>query len=488
VSGIGSNSNQPAIKDTSKVEAVEKKTMLDNTVDFVKEHTEKGSVVGDHYVFIGASTLGMGIPAVVLANKLAPEALKTVAKTVFSQGTGGAIGIASSVLLTQDGYQSIKEGKTKTGIAELGGATVIGLGGVELVGRQFNIPVLKEALSTPAEVTAKFVEKNWKGLTGAATIGGSAYLVKTGIDDIQDGKNLKGYAKAVGGAITGIGGVELVGRQFDIPVLKEALTGPVKWIAGSKGGQITAGAVVGGAGLVSAVDGVRRLATKSGIVNDIAGTAEVVGAVTAGTAATSIIGNAIGNDAMKKAFPENADVIGAVALGAGATGLAKFTAKSIKNDGVNFVNATTGTAAIMTAAGAVEVIGSKFGIPVAKAAFEKTWQPALAAGLGAASYKFGKNAFEAGKEGSMGQAAGNAAGAVVLGASSIALAGYAFKIPVLEKAGGKILEGAYNVAKPFVETAVEHPALTLTVVGAATAVGAYSIYQHNKNKAETPAK
>ena len=48
MSGINTGSNQP-IK-TIKVEAVEKKTMLDKGVDAIKEKTAKGTIIGDHYV------------------------------------------------------------------------------------------------------------------------------------------------------------------------------------------------------------------------------------------------------------------------------------------------------------------------------------------------------------------------------------------------------------------------------------------------------
>lgn len=479
MSSIGAGSNQPI--SLPKTEAIEKKTMLDKGIDAVKEKTAKGTLVGDHYVAAGALTVVGGIAAVAGVAKLADNVplVKSAVDVVVSKGTGGAINLAASVVLAEDAVQSLKEGKNIKGSAEALGAAVTGLGGVELVGRQFNIPYMDRAFTA----TGEFIGKNSQAIIGGASAIGGGVAIKSGIDDLKEDKKLKGGAKIAGGVVGIAGGTELIGRQFGIKYMDRALTGPIQAVFTSKGGLGVSGAVVAVTGAGTGVDGVRRLATGKGIVNDAVGTAELAAAVTGITGGTSLVGMAVGNETLKQVFPKNADVIGAVALGAGAVGLSKFTVNDMKEKGVTVINAATGTAAVMAGAGAVEVIGSKFGIPVAKAAFEKSWEPVLALGLGAASYKMGANAVKEVKDGKGGNALGQGAVAVVLGASSAALVGHAFKIPGLEQMGTKMLETTWKVAEPVVETAVKNPVATLVGVGVIGGVGAYTYY-HNKNKAK----
>jgi hypothetical protein len=481
VSSIGTGSNQPLVQSTTKTEY---KTTLDKMGDFTKKNTADGTLLGDHYVVAGGTALAVGIPAVVLANKYLPQVAKDV---IVSKGTGGAINLAASYILAEDAVQSFKDGKTIKAGAETLGATVTGLGGVELVGRQFNIPYAKEAFTA----TGKFIGNNSKAIIGVGSAGGGVAAIVSGVNDIKDDNKLKGSAKIAGGVVGIAGGAELVGRQFGIKYLDRALTGPLQAVFTSKGGLVVSGGIVAATGLGSAGDGIRRMTTGKGVVNDIIGTAEVTAGVTAITGGTSLVGMATGNEALKKAFVENADVIGAVALGAGATGLAKYTVNDIKEKGVTIVNAATGTGAVFAGLGAVEVVGSKFGIPVAEKAFEKGWQPVLAAGFGVASYRFGAKAAEEIQKGHGGNAAGNIAGAVVAGGASLALAGNAFKIPVLEDVGSKVLETTGDIVGPVVKTMVEHPGASLAVgLITAGALGtAYYVNKHNgESKAEAPAK
>src|SRR5689334_8929751 len=98
--------------------------MLDKTLDFAKEKTQKGTLVGDHYVAVGAGTLVGGIAAVAAVAKIADKvpAVEKAVEVVVSKGTGGAITLATSVLLAEDAYQSFQEGSTIKAGAETFGA------------------------------------------------------------------------------------------------------------------------------------------------------------------------------------------------------------------------------------------------------------------------------------------------------------------------------------------------------------------------------
>lgn len=472
MSGLSVGGNQPIIPQNSQ--PIEKKTTLEKGVDVIKENTKKGTLVGDHYVAVGAGTLVGGVAAVSGAVKLANAvpAVDKALSVLTSKGTMGAVALAGSAVLAEDAAKSFKDGKTVKGLAESGGAAVAGLGGVELVGKQFNIKYADRALSA----TGEFIGKNSMAIVGGGAAAGGAYAIKSGVDDIKDGKKVLGSAKVAAGSVGVLGGVELVGRQFNIPIAREALTGVPKRILSTGAGLTIAGGAIALTGGAAAVDGVRRMTTGKGAINDAIGVAEVTAGTAAITGGASIVGIAIKSEALKSVFPKTVDVVGGVALGAGAVALGKYTANSIKEKGITVGNAATGTAATLAALGSTQVIASKFGVKVLDQAISKGWQPVVAAGLGVAAYKLGKDAISESKE-NVTNGLGKGAGAVVLGGASAAIAGKALNIPVLNTMGEKVLTTAGRIAEPVVEFAVKNPGKTLAAVAVAGGVGAYMYYQ-----------
>lgn len=475
MSGINTGVNQPLNIQNSK--PVERKTTLEKATDVVKENTQKGTLVGDHYVAVGAGTLVGGVAAVSGAIKLgkAVPAIDIALHAVASKGTGAVLSLGVAGVLAEDATKSFKEGKTVKGLAESTVATVAGLGGVELAGKQLNIKYADRALSA----TGEFIGKNSMAIVGGASAAGGAYFVKEGVKDIKHGDTVKGSAKVAGGAVGVLGGVELVGRQFNIPIAKEALTGIPRRVFNGGLGLKVAGVAVVAAGAGAGVDGVRRMTTGKGVVNDAIGVAEVTAATTAVTGGVSIVGIATGSEKLKAVFPKNVAVIGGVALGASSVALAKHTVKTVKENGVTVGAAATGTASVITGLGAVQVIASKFGVEKMDKALSVGWKPAVAVGLGVAAYKLGKDAIVDNKENTVNRA-GKAAGAVVLGGGSAAIAGKVFNIPVLNTMGEKVLNAAGRVASPVLEFAIKNPGKTLAAVAVAGGVGTYMYYQDKK--------
>lgn len=472
MSGLSVGGSQPIIPQQSQ--PIEKKTTLEKGVDVLKENTKKGTLVGDHYVAVGAGTLVGGVAAVSGAVKLANAvpAVDKALSVLTSKGTLGAVALTGSAVLAEDAAKSFKDGKTVKGLAESGGAAVVGLGGVELVGRQFNIKYADRALSA----TGEFLGKNSLAIVGAGASAGGAYAIKSGVDDIKDGKKVLGTAKVAAGSVGVLGGVELVGRQFNIPIAREALTGVPKRLLSTGVGLTAAGGAIALTGGAAAVDGVRRMTTGKGIVNDAIGVAELTAGTAAITGGASVIGIATKSEALKSVFPKTVDVIGGVALGAGAVALGKHTANSIKEKGLTVGSAATGTASALAALGSTQVLANKFGVPVLDKAISKTWQPVVAVGLGVAAFKLGKDAISESKE-NVTNGLGKGAGALVLGGASAAIAGKALNIPVLNTMGEKVLTTAGKVVEPVVEFAVKNPGKTLAAVAVAGGVGAYMYYQ-----------
>lgn len=456
-----------------------KETTLDKMVDWTKDKTKEGTLVGDHYVLVGAGTL----VGAVAAGSIKP--VREAVSAVFSSKlTGAAAGLGTAYILGEDAIESFKEGSFIKGGAETLGATAAGLGGVEFLGRQFNIPVANKAFTGTAEA----IGNNWKALSGAATFAGGGAAIVSGVNDIKEnaGANTEtalGAGKIVGGSVAVLGGAELIGRQFNIPVVNKALTGLVK----SKGGLMASSGVAAASGAGLAVDGVRRLATENGgFVNDLIGAAEVAAGVTAGTGAVSLYGLATKNAELAKMLPENAAILGGTAMVAGATALAKHSANDMVENGVGVWNSTKGTGAALLGLGGVAIAGEKLGVGAMENAFSKGWQPAVALGLGGVTYKLGKDAIADAQEGK-GAALAKGGAAVITGASSLVLAGSALGIKPAERLGEAMLEGAGKVLEPVFEVATKHPVATLVALGVATGAGIYIYNQSQDKSAEAEA-
>lgn len=467
-----------------------KATTLDKGVEWAKENTKDGTFVGDHYMLAGGAAI-VGTTATIagvakLADKV-PLIEKAVDFTFRQNGEvlGAAASLGAAYVLAEDGVQSLKEGSKIKGGAELLGAGVATLGGAELVGERFNIPVLKDAISGPA----RFVRDNALAVSGGAAAAGGAALAVKGAKDLKDGKTIQGALEVTAGTIGVAGGGELIGRQYNIPVLKSALSGPFKAVFGNTGmSKVVGGGAAGLVGAGAAADGVRRLSQDKGLVNDLIGVAEVTGGVTGVTGGVSLVGMGLKNDALARALPNNLKVVAGVGMVAGSVALAKHTVKDIKNNGVGLINTATGTGATLLALGGTQQVAEKLGVPMLNNAFDKAWKPVLGVGLGIATYKFGANALKEGKSfiddptaGKAFNAGGQALLATLSGAGSAALVGGSLGIPVLENAGEKVLTTVgENVLAPVFKAATKNPFVTLGVVAAATGAG-YYIYSKTKD-------
>lgn len=495
ITTVNSNQLPVEVPKTPKSDTTETKTHLDKIVDWTKDNTKKGTFVGDHYIVAGGGALVGGTALIAGTAKIADKvpAIEKAVEFVFEKNgklLGGAASLGTAYVLGEDAIQSFQEGSSIKGGAEATGAVIAGLGGAELVGRQFNIPVVKEALSGPAS----FVKNNALAVSGGLVAAGGAALATKGVKDLTNGKKLQGAAELAGASVAVLGGGELIGRQYDIPVLKEALSGPFKKVFGNTGmSKIVGGGVAGLAGVVAAGDGVRRLTQDKGLLNDAAGALEVTAGVTGVTGGVSLVGMGIGNEAMAKALPNNLPIIAGAGMMAGAAALGKYTVKDLSKNGVGLINAATGTGAALLALGGAQQIAEKVGLPLVDKAFDKGWKPVLGLGLGVATYKFGAGAVKEGKAfidnpsaGKAFNAGGQAILATMSGAGSALLIGDSMGIPVLETAGKKVLETVgENIAKPVFEAAVHHPFVTL---GAVAVVGGASYYAYTKSKADEKAE
>jgi len=487
---VGS-SNQFSQVDSLKSKVELKKTTLDKAQDFVKDHTKDGTFVGDNPVITTASVIVGSVATVATVAKAAehfPFVEKALDKVLIDNGklVGATIVGGTAAVLAEDAVQSFKEGSHAKGGLETAGAAVTGLGAAELVGRQFDIPVMRKALSG----TADFIGDNAKAVVGGATLIGGGVAIADGVKNLSDGKHLKGGIEVGAGSVALLGGAELIGRQFNIPFVNEALTGPVKALFTSKAGIGVAGGLIAASGAVAGVDGVKRLASDKGLVNDGIGAVEVTASIASITGGTSLVGLASGNEALKQVFNKSGEIVAAVALAGGATALTKDAVKSLKQDGLTIKNTSELTGASIMGLAATSITAQKFGVKVLDQALEKGWKPVVATGLGAVTFKLGEKTLEQlnnkdANPNKVANVAGLGAATVAAGGLTVGMVGEAFGVPVLRNVGKQVLTTTWEVAKPVFKTAIEHPIGTLIGVGA---IAGASVYLHSKAQEDEAAK
>lgn len=406
--------------------------------------TELGTFYKDSPVLSGVATGITGLGVIGLGVKY-----EGLGEMLFSRGTGGVLAAGIGGVLAQDGIKDIKDGKTFMGATKTTVGAVGVLGGVELLTK---IPVLTK----PFEIAFK----NGYAAGGVAAGVGSAYLIKNGVEDIQDGKKLTGGLKAAGGAAGALGATELIGRQFG----KSLIIEPLVKFATSKGAQGT-GAVLGsvaGAGLV--VDGAQRLASNGNVLSDGLGVAEVAGGALLGAGSVSLGGVAFGSAALQKVLPQAAKHIGSAALVGTTYVLGKEAVHQVKENGLSYLGTAAGTGAALSALGAAETFG------FSKAFTSGGGEMVAAAGIGIASGILAKDAFVDIKNGKYHEGALKGFGALVGAGSAMALA----DVPGVRDVGKSILKGSWEgVIAPVGEFALKNPLVSIPLaVG-----GAYAIYK-----------
>ncbi|MBM3270259.1 MAG: hypothetical protein FJZ01_21705 [Candidatus Sericytochromatia bacterium] len=315
----------------------------------------------------------------------------------------------SDVSIKNTPYQAIKntaagkfvrDNKITTAGAVLGSALVVAGGAAK------------------SEAFRKIAEKGIVPAVGAGVAGLGATMVHDSfVNDFGKGHNARGTGKAFLGTAMALGGTEIVGRIYDIPVAKQALSKPVS----------TA---------YKAIDGIfgKHWATVGGV------------ALAAGGA--GVLGTSVASAA--KDGPDGLNVFG---IGAGATMLPAGAAVLAHTAGQKAIAETAGKAA--------GAIGG--------------------AGLAAWGVNRGFAAVESVKAGKVFPTMGNATLAVTATGGGVLLAGQALGIKSIERLGSKILTPiAEHVLQPVGEFFLKNPILGGAIVVGGVGASAYYYFKDKK--------
>ncbi len=435
----------------------------------------------------GAEIVGRSYDIPIL-NKAISGPVEYLAKHPKATGTAVATGAAiAGGALAVDGVKDFQNGDKFMGSAKIGGGALVAAGSAEWIGRMHDIPVLKRLISYPAE---KIAERG-QSILGVGVAGGGVAAGTFAVNRFEKaaaGENtLVNGALGTGSALTSaaavLGGVELVGRDLNIKYADQALTGPVKFLAKNGVGATAAGALLVGGAAVLGTEAYKN-AKKGG--NDLITVAEGMGATTAAMGGAELIGKGLNIKPLQGLLTEHAGVVGGVALsGLGGT-LAKVSAEDMAKNGANELNIAGATAGGAAVPAGVAVAATTLGAEnVAKYAAKGSLLVG-GVGLGAITYKWGKDA--AGKFQNGEQLKGVGYGALALGAgtSSAWAIGTATGIKPLTKVGEYVSKYALE---PIWEKAIvpsgkylyNNPVVGGVLVVGTVAGGAYWYFKNKKD-------
>ncbi len=408
------------------------------------KHSKFGKIVRENKVLTGvAATAG----SVVLAGaSVQSEAFAQVARYGLAPAAG--LGLATvSALVAHDAVVNDLPERPFKGTAKLAAGVAGSLGGLEIVGHSLDLPVLDQAFSTPARKLAE----NGQGLLGLAVAGGGVAAGRFALQRFQAAaqgearaRNLSlGVASGVTSAAATLGGVELIGRNFQIPVLEQALTGTVEALSSGGVGSVTAGTLLVGGAAQLASEAVHNF-RKGG--NDFVTLAEGMGAVTAGLGGVQLAGHGLGLEATEGLLTEHGQLVLATALtGTGASAL-RTSVQDIQKSGVRPLNCLGLTAAAGLIPGGLAIAADAVGLQTASRLLGDATVTGLGLGMGVTSYALGRSAFDSARQGDLMNAAGKGLASATLGAGGLFTVGAGAHIPGLETAGRKVLQ---STLEPF---------------------------------------
>lgn len=424
------------------------------------KQSKLGTIVRENKVLTGvAGAAG----TVVLAGAAAQSAtFAKVAQYGIVPAAGAGLAAFSATVAHDAVVNDLPERPFK-GTAKLVAGVGGTLGGLQMVGQSLDIPVLKDALSTPLEKLAD----NGQGVLGLAVTGGGLAAGKFAIKRFQAaaagesrGRNAAlGVAGTVTSAAATLGGVELIGRNFHIPVMEKALTGTIQALSAGGAGAIAAGTLLAAGGGQLATEAVGNF-RRGG--NDFVTLAEGMGAVTAGLGGVQLAGHGLGLKATEGLLTEHGELMLATALtGSGASAL-RTSLTDIKKNGLRPLNAIGLTASAGLIPGGLGVAADSLGMKTAGYYLGNAALTGIGLGLGATSFALGRSSVNSAREGDLMNAAGKGLAAAGTGAAGLASVGYGLHVPALENAGREVYNATVapfwdHVVSPSAQFLFNHP-------------------------------
>ena len=212
--------------------------------------------------------------------------------------------------------------------------TLVTLSGTEIVGRSYNLPFAKQALSGILEKALN----NAETIIGISLIAGGASAGQTAQNHaskvLQKSENRSAHVAAMigasaGGTLAALAGIQMVAQQQNIPYANQVLSYTLEHLADSRAVIGASGAALIGAALLS-VDRALQNIRHNG--NEFATGALAAGAMASTLGGLELTGKALNIAPLKGLFINNAQWLQGLAVSAAGFAWLANTGKRIKND------------------------------------------------------------------------------------------------------------------------------------------------------------
>lgn len=442
-----------------------------------------GKAVREHKILTGVGVIGGSI---VVAGAAAQS---PVAEAVTRYGLVPAVGAGLATLgatAVHDAFvNDMAEHKGRAAL-KIGAGTGATLGGVQMIGLAYDIPVLDQALSG----TVEKVFEHGEALLGAGVAGGGVMAGRFALQRARQAvESAEGRAVNVALAATGgtasvagvLGGAELIGRQYGIAGLDRAFTATVQTLAETPAASVVGGAaLIGGAGVLvsEGLANVRRGG------NDFVTLAQGMGAVTAGLGGAELTGHGLGVEALRGALTHHADSVGSVAVAGLGAALAHTSGRSVAQSGLRPLNSlglAVGSAIVPLGLG---LGAATFGLHQAAEIGARGAGLVAGLGLGATTFALGRKAAESARSGNFGGAALSGAGAAGTASLSLFAVGESLGIEAVSRLGREVADATVvplwdKVLAPSMEFLFEHPIAGAVILAAG--IGAVAWYNATRD-------
>ncbi|MFA7479716.1 MAG: hypothetical protein WC314_04370 [Vulcanimicrobiota bacterium] len=445
------------------------------------KNSKIGRSVRDHKVGAGAASVAAS--AVIAGGAFQSDTFARVARYGIVPAAGTGVAVLGAAAVHDAVVNDVGENNAKA-TAKIALGTAAALGGTQVVGMAFDLPILDRAFTG-------VVFDHGQALLGGALLAGAGAAGKAAVSQFgklsQDGSNKPAHAAlgtgaAVGSVAAGLAGAELVGRDLGLPVLDRAFTGTLEFLAGSPAAAVAGGSLLVGGAAVAATHAGKNLISGSG--NDYATAAMLSGAAAAGLGGLELAGHGLGLEATRGLFTGHAGEVGGLALSAFGGAVARHAAGHLRENGIGPLNSlglTIGASALGAGAG---VAAWSWGASEASRLLSNGTTAIAGAGLGLSTYAFGKKAVESARAGKLATAAFHGTGAAASAAGSLYALGSGLGIQALEQAGDRVIDVtvrplAEHIIGPSLEFLFKNPALG--GLGLAMVVGGFAYHQWSKD-------
>lgn len=441
------------------------------------KQSKVGRLVRDNKLGTAATTVAAS--AVLAGGSFQSEAFANLTRYTILPAAGLGVAAVGASAVHDAVVNDIGENNLRA-TTKIALGTAAALGGTQIVGLAYDIPILDQALTGP-------LFEHGQGLVGAGLIGGAALAGRTAFNQFNKAGESEnkavplalGTGAAVGAVGAGLAGAEMIGKDLDLPVLDRALTGTVEFLSRSNASAIAGGGLLMAGAAVAGTQAARSLLNQDGN-NAYTAAALTSGALAGGLGGLELAGHGLGLEATKGLFTQNAPLIGGLSLSAVGGAATQHSINSLRENGATLSNAFGLTAGTTALVGGLSLAASSLEAGGLANVLTHGTGVTAGLGLGLGAFAFGKNAVESAQKGRVATATLHGAGALASVAGGLTALGYGLEIEALKNAGADVTKRALeplveHVISPTLQYLFENP--VVGGIGLAAVVGGYAYTQ-----------